>query len=90
MVDNPSTTDFARLDEDLRAVCARHGLAPGHGEEVHGWAAVIGVSGHFPDGRGYARTYCLNQPGLAPCDVERLFMEGKSMTELELSPRPAG
>lgn len=79
------TIDFTRLDADLRAVCAQHGLQPPGGEEVCGWLALIDVAGHFADGREYTRMYCVTMPGMDRCDVEHLLRQGQGMLTEEVS-----
>lgn len=85
MADQP-TIDTARLDEDLRAVCARHGIRLPDGETVHAWAALIEIDGHHPDGREYRRVDCLVSDGLDRCDLDRLLLGAPAEVRL----RPTG
>ena len=82
--------DQVRLDEELREVCARHGLVLPDHEHIHGWYAMVLVAGHDPQGCEYTYPVCLTSPGLDRTDVAELTEAKLTMLTAEtVAGRPA-
>lgn len=58
---------------ELREVCTRHGLTVQPGEQVYGWVAVVGITGHDAQGFEYRRPVCLTSIGLTHIEVMHLI-----------------